>query len=140
MPDAANPILPRVQTMLLPLPTARIPELIGDLISRCCRWSPIDAPVTVGIEFSDDPYLAGRELDGTIRAYDEQSGTFVIVLSRLLTRYDRSVDLVVAAPVLRWHGAGRLLLLWSAVRLVDAASVRDLSAGDVLGTGRLRLR
>jgi hypothetical protein len=126
--------------MLLPLRIARIPELIGNFISRCCRWSPIDAPVTIGIEFSDDPYLAGSELDGTIRAYDERSGIFVIVLSGLLTGHDRSVDVVVAAPVLRWHGAGRLLLLWCAVRVVDAPSVRDLSAGDVLGTGRLRLR
>jgi hypothetical protein len=126
--------------MLLPLRIACVPELVGNLIARWYGWSPLGAHVTIRLELSHDPYLAGRELDGTIRAYDEHSGALVIVLSHLLTSRGRSVDVVVAAPVLRWHGVGRLLLLWSAIRLVDSPSVRDADCGSCLGTGRLMLR
>jgi hypothetical protein len=41
------------------------------------------------------PYLVGREFEGTIRAYDEQSGAFVIVLADLLEMYRGAVDVVV---------------------------------------------
>ena len=126
--------------MLLPLGTASIPDTIGNLLVRWCKWSPLDRRVTVRVEFSDDPYLVGREFDGSIRGFDSASGGLLIVLTDLLSRRNNFIDIVVAAPILRWHGMGRLLLLWSAVRLVDLSSLADEDYSATIGTGRLRLQ
>ena len=128
--------------MSLLVAASRFPEAVGNVFARLSNWSPLDKAVTILIEISDDPYLAGRTIQGTVRAGDNRTGALLVLLADLLPRRDDDsfVDLVVAAPVLRWHGPNRLLVTWTAVRLIDAASFRIDDARRAIGTGRLLLR
>ena len=97
------------------------------------------------IDASDDAYLVGQDLEGTIRACDFQSGSVLIQLNRRLDYKGhylaRDLEVVMSVPVLRFHGPGRLLFTWSAVRVVDAPSFRAAGQGfsNTIATGRLVL-
>ena len=130
--------------MLIPLHLTALPNFIGTLIARCTNWTVLDKTVSVTIEVSDDPYLVGRHISGYVRAVDETTGHLLILLSSRLDyngRYlARDRELVVATPILRDHGLGRLLLLWSAVRIADAASFsEDAGLANTIAIGRLGL-
>jgi hypothetical protein len=97
------------------------------------------------LDASDHEFLVGRAVSGRVSGYNDATGALRILLSkpvdphvRLLTE---DVDFVVTTPVLRWHGHGRLLLMWVAVRIVSAPSFRDDEGlRSAIATGRLVLR
>ncbi|HEY0157442.1 MAG TPA: hypothetical protein VGF28_09175 [Thermoanaerobaculia bacterium] len=128
--------------MPLPIALARAPEALGRFIARVRRWTPLEKDVTILVEGSDDPYVVGRDLHGTVRGFDDESGALLIQLRALLSRRagEAFVDLLIAAPILRWHGPARLLVTYTAVRLIDAPSFVDLDNARVIGVGRLVLR
>lgn len=128
--------------MALSVSASRLPEVLGDVIARLFGWSPLDREVTILIEISEDPYLVGRVIAGTVRARDDRSGGLLIQMEELLPRRkeDCFFDLVVASPVLRWHGPNRLLVTWTAVRFIDACSFAAEVDQRTIATGRLLLR
>ncbi len=131
--------------MLLPIGLDRIPEAVGTFVARRCHWSPIGRQVSIYIEDSADAELIGKRLTGTVRACGAaSSGAPLLVHLSESIGYDghykaSALDLLVAAPVVRWHGPSRLLVTWSAVRLVDAPSFADQEYDRTIGTARLSL-
>ena len=118
-------------------------RILGDAVARLTGWTPLGKAVAFTFDDSDDQNLLGRRVHGTVRASDA-AGTMLLV--QLTERIDyeghytaRSLDMIVAAPAVRWHRANRLLLAWSVVRLVDAPSFALQGFGRTIGTGRLVL-
>jgi hypothetical protein len=131
--------------MLLPV-TDRIWDTLGACAAKFFGWTPIGKEVSMMIEASDDAFLVGKRIEGTVRACDFDGGAVLIELASKLDYHGRylarDLGLIVACPVLRWHGPRRLLCRWSAVRLVDAPSFAGEGEGFVntIATGRLILR
>lgn len=131
--------------MILPIGLDRVPEAVGIFLARRCHWSPIGRQVSIHIEDSADVQLIGKRLTGTVCACGAaDSGAPLLVYLSESIRYEGhyttpALDLLVATPVVRWHGPSRLLLTWSAVRLVDAPSFADQEYDRTIGTARLLL-
>jgi hypothetical protein len=126
--------------MLLPPALSRLPELIGAFIAARSRWTPIGKAVSLFVDYSEDHAISRTEYAGRIRAHDERTGALLIVLSELLTFSDGDAsDVVAVCPTVRWHRPPRLLVSWTAVRVVKTTFFRDLQHGRVVGTGRLVL-
>jgi hypothetical protein len=121
----------------------RLSGAIADLLARQRCWTPLSKDVTADIDDSDDSRLIGRRLCGKVRAFDPTTG---MLLLHLVERFDyegrytaRDVDIIVTTPAVRSHRTNRLLLTWSAVRIVDASSFALQSFSRTIATGRLAL-
>jgi hypothetical protein len=128
--------------MFLPLVSARLPEWLGTCWIGFRRgWSPVDRLVLLSIERSDDHCWAGVERSGTVRAWDPANGNLLLLLAHPLARSNgEAFDVVAATPALRDHNPPRLLVTWTAVRIVRVSSFRDISGRETIGTGRLVMR
>lgn len=125
----------------------RMPLIVGDLIASRRGWSPIGTRVVLHIDDCGDHRFIGVRVSGTIRAcgMDSESPPLLMELSRAILRYDGHftsqdpLEYLVLVPALRVHGCNRLLIAWTAVRIVAAASFRDSTYNRTIGTGRLML-
>ena len=122
----------------------RISEALGALIAHRIRWTPIGQRARIAIDASGDERWIGKHVTGTIRAYGELTrGPLLIQLAEPLDYHGHynapALELLVLAPVIRWHGPARLLVTWAAVRLVDAPTFADQEYGRTVATGRLAL-
>ena len=143
----------------------RLPHSAGEFLARLCGWSPLRKAVTVVIDASDHEHLIGRRLAGRVSAHDPDRGLLLVCLSERVAYADgthaivrhglrlidpleastraplRDIDMLVVAPALQWHNPPRLLLTWSAVRLIDVPSFAFGAQGfrRTIATGRLSL-
>lgn len=129
--------------MLLSYACNQLPETIGTFVAKISRWSPIDKTVVCTVDDSDDSSLKGQHIFGRVCAFDPVTGMLLLHLPDLLT-YDGhytapELDMLIAVPVILGHRAPRLLLTWTAVRLVAASSFAFQGFGRTIGTGRLAL-
>jgi len=132
--------------MMLPTWLDRAPYAAGTFIAGLRHWSPIGTSLVIRIDDCCDERLIGKPLSGVARAFDpEARGTpLLIQLRKQLTYADegnrRYASFVVATAALRWHCPYRLLVAWTAVRIVDAASFADQTYRQTIGIGRLTLQ
>jgi hypothetical protein len=122
-------------------------EAILNRLARRTRWSPVAQHVAIAFDESGDLALMGTVRQGTIRACDvADDGTPRDLLIELdqdlhfaahVTR--PNIRWLVTRPCLRWRRTTRLILGWSAVRIIDAPSFRDATYDRTLATGRVHL-
>jgi hypothetical protein len=101
----------------------------------------------ITIDESGDAALTNSTLYGTIRACGvAHDGTPTDLLVELDTEVDYAghystsgIQWLVTTPCLGLHRTNRLLLTWTAARIVDAPSFRDATYHRTIATGRLRL-
>lgn len=128
---------------LLPDTWDCLPEAIGNVIARRCHWSPLGKSVSFTIDDSDDLRLTGKAFNGVVRAFDPATGMLLLHLVDRITYQGHytadALDMIVTVPAIRWHRAPRLLITWTAVRVVDASSFALQDFGRTIGTGRLTL-
>lgn len=119
----------------------------ADLLARVSRWSPIGCPVALTIDDSGDERLIGITVSGRVRACDvDVDGTptdLLVELDGEITYAGhymrRDILFVMTRPCLRWRRTNRMVLSWSAARIVDASSFRDGTYDRTIATGRVRL-
>lgn len=123
-----------------------LPQAAGGVIAKAAGWTPLGETVMLHVDHSSDPYLAGRRITGVVRAWGMGGweAPLLVELSRNIyrivhLRQDYDSRLVVLVPAVRGHGYLRLLVTWSAVRIVAATSFRDDSYERTIGTGRVAL-
>ncbi len=119
----------------------------ADLLARISRWSPIGSPVALTIDDSGDERLIGITVSGRVRACDVGvDGTPTDLLVELdgqiaykghYVRQD--ISWLMTRPCLRWRRTNRMVLSWSAARIVDASSFRDGTYDRTIATGRVWL-
>ena len=122
-----------------------LPYAVGMIITHTQQWSPIGRVVSILIEDSCDHRLMQRRIHGIIRAFDPTAAgqPLLIHLQRALSygtpSLHRRAEFLVATAVTPWHAPSRLLVAWTAVRLVDAPSFADQIRQPTIGTGRMTL-
>jgi hypothetical protein len=129
--------------MIIPVSLDRLPEFAGSIAAKIRRWSPLREHVTMRIEDAVDERLLGCDLTGEVCAYDPTArGTPLLISLDEKLRYEDSracysASLVVALAALQWHAPERLLMTWTAVRLIDAPSFADCRLRPTIGTARV---
>lgn len=119
-------------------------ETVADLIARIVTWSPISRRLSVTFDDSDDERLSSVTVTGVVRACNVRTdGTptdMLIELDKPITHAGHTeVRWLVARPCLRWYRTNRLLLSWSAARLINASSFVDATFDRTVGIGRVHL-